>query len=143
MGGDLQRAEYLGFSVQRRIPGKVGARTRTHLLRIFLECVRGRQDALDSGSGAESLHRSVLKAGTDACGVGLFCIVAATGQRFFSTFTNETDYADAVDRRRQVVRQRARRANEAGRDRRNGRWAPEYWSLDPRGATERNNRRAG
>ena len=82
-----------------RFNGGLGERTGAHLLRIFLERFRCRQDAIDSGSGSQSLHRSVFEAGSDARGVGLFRVVAATRQRLFSTFANETDHAGPVDRR--------------------------------------------
>ena len=45
----------------------------------------------------------------------VFRILAATGERFRAVVANETDDAGVVDRRREIVRERARRANETRR----------------------------
>ena len=64
----------------------------------------------------KAVHRSVFATRTHACRLGLFCFMAATGQRFRSTLANKTDDACAVDWRRQIAWQRAGRTNEARRD---------------------------
>ena len=77
----------------------VQGRERTYF-EYFWNVLAADKTRLDSGRGPESLHRSIFEAGTDAGGMGLFRVVAATGQRFRATLANETHDAGAVDRRR-------------------------------------------
>src|SRR5438094_1341912 len=91
----------------------------------------------------EKLYRRLFEAGTDAGSMGLFCLVAATGEGFRATVANEADGAGAVDRRREVVRKRTRRADETGRDRCHSCCVEGHRPLDSGGKTEGNNRRAG
>src|SRR5438105_9843109 len=80
----------------------------------------------------------------DGCGQhGPICLVAATGEGFRATLANEADGAGVVDRRREVVRKRTRRADETGRDRCHSCCVEGHRSLDSGGKTEGNNRRAG
>jgi len=86
------------FRFNGEYPEKLVRGARAHLLRIFLERFRCQQDSLDSGSKSQSLHRGVIEAGSDARSLGVFCVVAATGQRFRAALANKTDDAGAVDR---------------------------------------------
>src|SRR5439155_16958895 len=117
---------------------KVSASPRAHLLRIFLERARRGQDAFAPGSGPQGLHCGVFETGPDARGVGLFRVLDAPGRRFCETLANETNNASAVDWRRKIVRQRACRPDETGRDRCHSRCAKGHWSLDPRGTAKGN-----
>src|SRR5437016_6101258 len=115
MGTDLQRSACLAFSIQRRVSRATCAGARANLLRIFLERFCRRQKSLDPRSGPQSLHRSLCETWADARSVDVFCLMAAARERFRATLADETHDAGAVDRRRQVVRQRTRRTSKARR----------------------------
>ena len=83
------------------------------------------------------------EARADASSVGLFRVVAGTGEGFRATLANEADDAGVVDRRREVARKRTRPANETSRDRRHSRRAEGHRPLDSGGTAKGNNRRAG
>ena len=105
------------FRFNGEYPEKLVQGRGAYLLRIFLERLGSGQKALHSRIGPKSLYRSLFEAGTDAGSMGQFCLVAAIGEGFRATVANEADGAGAVDRRREVVRKRTRRADETGRDR--------------------------
>jgi pimeloyl-ACP methyl ester carboxylesterase len=130
------------FRFNGRVSRSAGEGTGAHLLRIFLECFRRRQNTIDSGTGAAGLHRGVFEAGANAGSVGLFCVMAAARERLCATVAYQIDDAGALNRRRQIIGKRTRRANETGRDRCQGGCIEGHGTLDPGGAAERNNGRA-
>src|SRR5437899_9069324 len=97
MAGDLHCDKYLAFPFQRRISRKVGAGAGAYLLRIFLERLGSGQNAFHSRIGPKSLYRSLFEARTDAGSMGLFCLVAATGEGFRATVAKEAHCAGTVD----------------------------------------------
>ncbi len=102
------------------IPDKIDmleAARKTHALARSLNVDKARVVGHDIGLMVAYAYAAQFPNETEsnARGLDLFRVVAAAGERFRAAFANETDDAGVVDRRREIVRQRARRANETRR----------------------------
>lgn len=79
-------------------PEALVRRARAYLLRLFLERLRRRQDALHPRSRPEGLRSRLCAAGTDESGMGLFRLIQSGSEGLCGTRAHAADHAGSGDR---------------------------------------------
>src|SRR5207245_1004578 len=93
------------------LPGIGGSEIPADGFRTLLERFRCRQSSFDFRSRSRGLYRGLCASRTNARGLGLFCLLSASSQRFCRAFSDQSDHAGPRDRRREGKRRFAGTAN--------------------------------
>jgi pimeloyl-ACP methyl ester carboxylesterase len=80
----------------------VQGRERTYFA-YFWNDFGSRQDTFHPGCRPRGVYSGLLTAWTHACGLGIFRVILASRQGFFSTLSDQAGHAGFDDRRRQVA----------------------------------------
>lgn len=127
---------HLAFPLQRPDPRSVGAWTRAHILRLFLERLCRRQDPFDSESRSRCIRGRLRSSGAHACGLGILRFVSASGRGLRAARADQADIPGSCDRGREGKRKFTGATIEIGGDRRDRDCPEEYRTLGAGGTPE-------